>query len=252
MFILAFLGFASLHSDAQCPRPVKKAKAQCTSSSKIASVKKTKVARGSVVKTTAVSQKLFVNKLPVNTCMIGKDGEYSYITDSSWSGYYPGSTECSINPGLAPRFGEPLHVSSSAFLNNGALPSKYTCEGQQITPPLAVDNVPEGTVSLAVIMYDPKATPSRSNTYWMAWNITSSFIPEGFRGDYMARNPYSKFYGYTAICPVSGDHQYHFKVFALDKKLSLSKDANRAMFEDALSGHVLASGEIIGTYARVR
>ncbi|MES2703984.1 MAG: YbhB/YbcL family Raf kinase inhibitor-like protein [Bacteroidota bacterium] len=178
--------------------------------------------------------------------MSGSEGPVS----SPATGVTDPSIYCMNSEGLAPRY-TGLMVSSPAFGHMQPIPSKYTCEGQQASPPLNVENVPEGTQSLAVVMYDPMATTNRSTTYWMMWNLdTAGSIPENFINDHSTRNPYSKQYGYTAICPIGGSHNYHFTVYALDTKLKLGKDTNKALLEDAIRGHVLAKGELVGTYSR--
>jgi len=165
-------------------------------------------------------------------------------TDTSFAGYMD------LESTLIPKFGD-LVVTSSAFNNNNPMPPKYTCQGQQVSPPLDVANIPSGTQSLAVVMFDPKATPTKSTTFWLMWNIEDAKIPENFVNDNSSFNHESMQYGYTAVCPVGGEHNYHFMVYALDTKLKLDrKKTDRAILTSAMRGHVLAKGELIGTYDR--
>jgi Raf kinase inhibitor-like YbhB/YbcL family protein len=248
MLMLAFLGLIAFDGSAQkcaCPKKA----THHTTACKVAVVKKK---RSSTLRTTTIKQNLAaLTVLPVTSqCVVGANGEYNYFNAVSRAGYYPGISECAPPPGLMPRMGY-LTVKSPAFEHNTSMPARYTCEGSQFSPALDVTEIPVGTKSLAVLMFDPKATPSYSQTYWMAWNIKNGTIPENMLTDYAASNPYSHNYGYTAVCPVNGEHAYHIRVYALDGLLSLNKTANRADMERAMSGHVLASGEIVGLYSRM-
>jgi Raf kinase inhibitor-like YbhB/YbcL family protein len=251
MLIIALLGFTTVSDYAQsasCGKCCKK---------KVVHHKTTRVAtvKHKAKRQTGLAQtgRSLIVLPPSQGCYIDSVGNYQVMTSNTFGGYYPrtdAEASCNFSAGLEPRFSD-LVVSSSAFANNGPLPAKYTCEGSQMSPPLNVKNIPDGTQSLAVIMVDPKATPTRSNTYWMVWNVDpSGRIPENLTTDYTAQNPYSKLYGYTAICPVGGEHSYHFMVYALDTKLTLGKNTTRAKLEDAMRGRVLAKGEITGVYKR--
>ena len=113
-----------------------------------------------------------------------------------------------------------LIISSPAFENEGIIPSKYTCDGEDINPPLEVDNIPEGTKTLAIIVEDPDA-PKGTFDHWIIWNIPPERLIEedrvpGMRGKNSAGKT-----GYYGPCPPSGYHRYYFKVFALDNSLDL-------------------------------
>jgi Raf kinase inhibitor-like YbhB/YbcL family protein len=250
MLIIALLGFTTASDFAQSASCGKCCKKKVVHKSTRVAVVKHKVRRQTGI---AQSASLITLPRPAQGCFIDSFGNYQVMTSNTFGGYYPRTTaeaSCNFSAGLEPRFSD-LVVTSRAFDNNGPMPAKYTCEGAQLSPPLRVGNIPEGTQSLAVIMVDPQATPTRSNTYWMVWNVDpKGAIPENLTTDYTSQNPYSKQYGYTAVCPIGGEHNYHFMVYALDTKLTLGKSTTRARLEDAMRGRVLAKGEIVGIYKR--
>ena len=203
-------------------------------------------------------------------CVFDNNGDMNYIADTSYLGYYPVSNNTApkcddIEAMLAPRY-QDMVVTSTAFTDDGVIPAKYTCEGEQTSPPLSIANIPNGTQSLAVVMYDPHSTAKGSTAYWLMWDIGVNTIanntadnngnmsvynmPENFVNDHAARNPESMQYGYQAICPLAGTHYYHFKVYALDTKLMLDKNTSQLIPEKAMAGHVLAKGEITGVFNR--
>jgi len=177
-------------------------------------------------------------------CVFDSTGNVQYVMESAYSGYSPAESEL-----LVPKYSG-MTVTSTAFDDYGVIPAKYTCEGETVSPPLNISNIPAGTQSLAVIVTDPKATERGAQTYWMAWDIdTSGLIPEAFTSDHMAKNIADE-YGYHAVCPKSGTHYYHFTVYALDTRLKANKDVNRIALERAMRGHVLAKGDLVGMYNR--
>ena len=147
-----------------------------------------------------------------------------------------------------PELGGNMHITSSAFTNGGVIPVKYTSDGQGATPPLAFGNQPNGTKSLAVIVHDYHANARGAQTYWLIWNIDSTAgIPENFTNDHEGMN-IAKQYGFTPLCGESGDHRYHFMVYALDCKLVIGKNATKASLERVMQGHILDKGELVGIY----
>ena len=145
-----------------------------------------------------------------------------------------------------------LRVSSSAFSNGADIPSKYTCDGQNVAPPLEWSGVPEESKSVAIICDDPDA-PSGTFTHWVQYNIPASThaLPERESTGAAGVNSFGKM-GFGGPCPPQKDraHHYHFHVYALDVdslgRPGLSKeDALKAM-----QGHIVAEGELIGTYQR--
>ena len=147
--------------------------------------------------------------------------------------------------------GARMKVTSSAFHEGANIPSKFSCDGANSSPPLQIADVPSGAKSLVLIVDDPDA-PSGLFTHWVVWNISpqSSSIgegdtPKGVQGT----NDFGKS-GYGGPCPPSGTHRYYFKVFALDRELDLSFGAKRGQLDAAIKGHVIAQGELMGRYAR--
>ena len=145
-----------------------------------------------------------------------------------------------------------LRISSTAFTHNGRIPSKYTCDGADVNPPLIMENVPNGANSLALIVDDPDA-PAGTWVHWVVWNIRPSTkeirensVPEGASQgitDFRRQK-------YGGPCPPSGTHRYFFKLYALDAMLTLGANAGKPAVERAMQGHILAQTELIGLYSR--
>ncbi|HTG51481.1 MAG TPA: YbhB/YbcL family Raf kinase inhibitor-like protein [Candidatus Tectomicrobia bacterium] len=147
--------------------------------------------------------------------------------------------------------GTAMKITSSAFHEGSNIPSKFTCDGSDASPPLQITGVPSEAKSLVLIADDPDA-PSGLFTHWLVWNIppqTSSIAegsaPKGVHG----ANDFGKS-GYGSPCPPSGTHRYSFKIFALDSALELRSGAKRSQVDAAMKGHVIAQGELVGRYAR--
>lgn len=147
-----------------------------------------------------------------------------------------------------------IAISSPAFSNNAAIPARYTCSGADVSTPLKWTGVPGGAQSLALTVIDPDA-PGRPFVHWLVFNLPASVteLPEGGPpADRSAegRNDFGSL-GYRGPCPPPGSpHHYHFKLYALDTTLSLRSGASESAFQDAIKGHVLGMGELIGTYRR--
>lgn len=143
-----------------------------------------------------------------------------------------------------------LTVSSPSFKHNEMIPSKFTCEGSNINPEILIGNVPATTRSLALILDDPDA-PNGTFDHWIMWNIPADDrkIKENHAPGTEGKNGKgdSK---YTGPCPPSGTHHYHFKVYALDTKLDLKSGSTKQALENAMQGHILAQGELIGLYKK--
>ncbi|MCI0499527.1 MAG: YbhB/YbcL family Raf kinase inhibitor-like protein [Planctomycetales bacterium] len=152
-----------------------------------------------------------------------------------------------------------LDVTSAAFENGGLIPPKYTADGQDISPPLGWSGVPEGTQSLALICDDPDA-PVGTWVHWLMWNIPPEVtglnenIPPNAALENGIRQGTTDFnqIGYGGPAPPSGTHRYFFKIYALDSMLNLPPGATKPGLEKAMSGHILAKGELMGKYARKR
>ena len=147
--------------------------------------------------------------------------------------------------------GATMKITSSAFHEGGDIPSKFTCDGSDTSPPLQITGIPSEAKSLVLIADDPDA-PGGLFTHWLVWNIppqTSSIAegsaPKGVQG----ANDFGKS-GYRGPCPPPGRHRYSFKIFALDRELELRSGAKRSQVDAAMKGHVIAQGELVGRYAR--
>lgn len=147
-----------------------------------------------------------------------------------------------------------ITVTSSAFAAGAPIPSRYTCSGDDVSPPLSWTGAPGGARSLAITVIDPDA-PGRPFTHWVVFNMPpdTAHVPEGGplpAGSTEGRNDFGGA-GYRGPCPPPGSpHHYHFKVYGLDTTLTLGSGASEQAFEDAIKGHVVASGELVGTFKR--
>ena len=154
------------------------------------------------------------------------------------------------NPRRAENAPASLEVTSSAFANGQAIPSELTCEGSEPgPPPLAWSTVPAATKSIAILVEDPDA-PNGPFTHWLVKNIppkTTSITGKLPPGADAARNDGGTT-GYTPPCPPSGRHRYEFRVYALD--IAFHNTMTRAEFLRATRGHVLAMGQLTGTYQK--
>ena len=147
--------------------------------------------------------------------------------------------------------GAKMKITSSAFQEGGNIPSKFTCDGGDTSPPLQIAEIPSGAKSLALVVDDPDA-PSGLFTHWIVWNISpqtnaiaEGSAPKGVHGT----SDFGKS-GYGGPCPPSGTHRYYFKIFALDRELNLPAGAKRNQLDAAMKGHVVAEGELKGRYAK--
>lgn len=145
-----------------------------------------------------------------------------------------------------------MKVTSPAFKNNSKIPSKYTCDGENINPPLSFSNVPENAKSLALIVDDPDA-PMGTWVHWVVFNIDPKIdeVSENNqpKGGIEGITSFGKT-GYGGPCPPSGSHRYFFKLYAVSKVLSLASNADKPALEEAMKDNVLDKAEIIGLYSR--
>ncbi len=145
-----------------------------------------------------------------------------------------------------------LRVLSPAFKSMASIPKKYTCEGEDIHPPLVIEDIPEGTVSLAIICDDPDA-PAGTWVHWVEWNIPPrAYLEEGKHYGVLGVNDFGRL-GYGGPCPPKGHgpHRYFFKLYALSENLSLAEGSSKAQLESAMEGKILAKAELVGTYERL-
>lgn len=144
-----------------------------------------------------------------------------------------------------------MKITSPAFNHNENIPSKYTCDGENISPPLKFSEVPKDTKILALIMDDPDA-PVGTFVHWIIWNTpaTTTEIKEGEGISYpQGSNDFGK-QRYGGPCPPSGTHRYFFKLYALDTELNLQPGATKQDLLEAMEGHIIEKAELIGKYSR--
>ena len=140
-----------------------------------------------------------------------------------------------------------LKIESEAFVDNSTMPSKYTCEGKNVNPDLWIKNLPDETLTLALVMEDPDA-PIKPWIHWIAWDIpVTHHISENSKRGTSGLNDFQKKY-YCGPCPPKGTHHYVFKVYALDVNLYLNEHSRVDDLNKAIVGHVLAYGELTCTY----
>ncbi|WP_407280223.1 YbhB/YbcL family Raf kinase inhibitor-like protein [Aromatoleum evansii] len=154
-----------------------------------------------------------------------------------------------------------LKLGSSAFAHGNAMPATYTCEGRNVSPPLAWSGVPPGTQSLVLIVDDPDApdpaAPRMTWVHWVLYNIpaTAEGLPEAVTatalppGTLEGLNDWKRT-GYGGPCPPIGRHRYLHKLYALDTVLPDLGQPTKAQLETQMRGHVIAQAELIGTFAR--
>ncbi len=150
-----------------------------------------------------------------------------------------------------------IKITSSAFEDGGLIPAKYTCDGTNISPPLQWDAVPEGTRSIALICDDPDA-PMGTWVHWVLFNLpsdakdlaenipTEETLPNGAK---QGVNDFGRV-GYGGPCPPGGTHRYFFKIYALDSEVGLEAGADKRQLLNAMEGHILGQGQLVGKYKR--
>jgi Raf kinase inhibitor-like YbhB/YbcL family protein len=151
-----------------------------------------------------------------------------------------------------------LKLTTTAFASGGKIPTTFTCDGADVSPALGWSAPPPGTQSFALILDDPDA-PGRVWVHWLLYDLpaTERELPEGLpkegnlpSGARQGRNDFGRI-GYGGPCPPPGSaHRYFFRLFALDKKVTLPGGATRKQLERSMSGHILAQTELMGRYSR--
>lgn len=143
-----------------------------------------------------------------------------------------------------------MELTSTAFNHESRIPSKYTCDGAEVSPPLQVTRIPPEAVTLTLIVEDPDA-PGGTWDHWIAYDIgLVATIDEGVAGLGTAGRSTGGILGYESPCPPSGSHRYRFTMYALDTRLGLAEGADKATVLDAMEGHVLATATLLGRYSR--
>jgi Raf kinase inhibitor-like YbhB/YbcL family protein len=161
--------------------------------------------------------------------------------------------------------GSVIAITSEAFADGRPIPKKYSEDGENLSPPLAWSYTPKGTKQWALICDDPDAPTPQPWVHWVIYSIHGEIrsLPEGvepaetlaeFQGAMQGKNswPSGQTIGYRGPAPPKGHgvHHYHFKLYALDTVLSLKAEMTKAALEKAIEGHILGTGELIGTYER--
>jgi hypothetical protein len=169
-----------------------------------------------------------------------------------------GPVDVPVHPSLLSENAMSLDVESPAFQQGEPIPMRYTCDGQDVSPPLRWSGVPETAVTLAVLAEDPDA-PHGLWVHWVLYGLEASRsgLPEGvptreavLDGALQGRNDFKKI-GYGGPCPPAGQrHRYFFRVYALDERPDLGASASRSDLLSAMEGHVVAEGHLMGTYRR--
>ncbi len=149
-----------------------------------------------------------------------------------------------------------MKLSSSAFSNGEMIPALYTCDSDDISPPLSWSDIPEGTASIALICDDPDAP--RGWVHWVICNIPSSStgLEKGMKtdsllpgGSFQGINDFRKT-GYDGPCPPGGTHRYYFRLYALDTILEKTPGITKNQLLERMKGHILAEAELMGRYSR--
>lgn len=145
-----------------------------------------------------------------------------------------------------------MKITSSAFENGEKISSKYTCDGEDMNPPLRIEDIPSNTKSLCLIVEDPDA-PGGTFVHWLLWNISPDGlkIEEGKAPEeaIKGRNDFDK-RGWGGPCPPSGSHRYFFRVYALKDVLDLSPSSEKKELMQAMEGHIEDKAEIMGVYEK--
>ncbi len=153
--------------------------------------------------------------------------------------------------------GAKMRLLSPAFKDKSEIPVKFTCDGEDISPPLMIKNVPKEAKSLALIMDDPDA-PRGTFVHWVVYDIDPSITlieenqphtPTILNGAKQGKNDFPKI-GYGGPCPPSGKHRYFFKLYALDAKLDLDPGLTKAELLEHIQRHIIAQSVFMGTYER--
>ena len=153
---------------------------------------------------------------------------------------------------------EKISISIEGFKDGGTIPDIYTCKGKAISPSLSWKGIPAETKSIALIMDDPDA-PGGTFVHWVLYNVPpqTQKLPEGMPhdkiladGSVQGMTDFGRT-GYGGPCPPPGKpHRYYFKIYALDSKIDLTPGISKKQLENAMAGHILAKGEIVGIYKR--
>ena len=157
-------------------------------------------------------------------------------------------------------YGGVMRITSSAFRQEERIPTRYSCEGEDISPELTWEGAPAETAAFALILHDPDAPRTNGFTHWMLYNIPRNVthipenVPEGPRVSGLGlqgKNDGGRV-GYMGPCPPSGTHRYYLRLFALRKELDLRPGATAPELQSAMHDHILERAELMGTYAKTK
>jgi len=151
-----------------------------------------------------------------------------------------------------------MKLTSPAFEHEGLIPSKYTCDGENISPPLCIEYVAEGAVTLVLLMDDPDVPknirPDGMWDHWVLYNVSMStsdisegLVPQGLQGINTSGDQ-----KYGGPCPPDREHRYYFKLYALDAELDLPAGASKTVVEEAMQSHIIEEATLMGSYDRIR
>jgi len=142
-----------------------------------------------------------------------------------------------------------MKLTSTEFANNQFIPAKFTCQGENISPSLAIEGIPDKTKSLALIVDDPDA-PMGTWVHWVVYNmpLISRIEENSVPGEQGVNDSGGQ--DYSGPCPPFGTHRYFFKIYALDAQLNLKAGVSKKALEKAMQGHILDKAELIGLYKK--
>ncbi len=160
---------------------------------------------------------------------------------------------------ITPKGGANMEITSSVFKEQQSIPSKYTCDGADVSPPLSINGVPDSAETLALVADDPDA-PGGTFVHWGIWNLPASTgkipakVPQeksvaSLGSAVQGKNDFGE-YGYRGPCPPGGEHRYQFHLYAVDRKIDLSAGASKNDLLKAIKGSVVAETELTGLYSR--
>ncbi|MGO9386869.1 MAG: YbhB/YbcL family Raf kinase inhibitor-like protein [Methanobacterium sp.] len=150
-----------------------------------------------------------------------------------------------------------IKIKSKVFEDGEPIPTKYTCSGVDVSPPLEWTSIPEDTESIGIICEDPDA-PGGTWSHWIIFNLPADTMSLSEHimsreimdnGAIQGLNDFGKV-GYAGPCPPKGTHHYYYKIYALDVKLDLPPRTSRKTFLETINGHIIDQGQIMGTYTR--
>ncbi|PRY12277.1 PBP family phospholipid-binding protein [Pontibacter ummariensis] len=145
-----------------------------------------------------------------------------------------------------------MKIKSPVFQDGERVPVKYTCEGPNVSPPLTFEDVPQEAKSLVLMVEDPDA-PAKPWVHWLVFNIAphvAGFEEDSYPEESTPGLCNGNTFGYEGPCPPENEHDYHFKLYALDKMLDIPNESDRKVVLREMDGHVLAEALLVGKYKK--